>query len=65
MYNEIINPSISLLIASQLSSIVCSNMGNSYSASRIEIERKNIHNGNCLLISPGKYNRRSLEGISK
>ena len=34
-----INPSISLLIASQLSSIVCSNVGNSYSASRIEIER--------------------------
>ena len=34
-----INPSTSLLIASLLSSIVVNNMGNSYSASRIEIER--------------------------
>jgi len=33
------NPEISLLIASLLSSIVVDNMGNSYSASRIDIER--------------------------
>jgi len=34
-----VNPSVSLLIASQLSSIVCSNSGNTYSASRLDIER--------------------------
>ena len=34
-----LNPSIALLIASVLSSIVVNNMGNLYSASRVEIER--------------------------
>lgn len=34
-----VNPLTSLLIASLVSSIVVSNMGNSYSTSRVDIER--------------------------